>query len=349
MKVGVLIEPRSPGAAEFAVAAERVGVASLWVPEVWGYDALTGLAFLAAKTTNIGLGTFVVQLGSRSPALLATSALSLQELSGGRFMLGVGTSGPGVMEGWHGVRFRRPVQATRETIEILRTVSRGERLEHEGEIYPLPLPDSDGSVLRPLVRPDHVPVYIAAMGPHNLRLTGEVADGWLGNAFIPEVAEVYLGPLREGAEGAGRTLADIDLVAPVAVEFSSSRADGDAAARRHADGYAFTIGAMGSAARGEPGGFAGRNFYNDAFSRLGYGDAVRTVAELWRAGRRDEARQAVPVDLGRLTNLLGTDEAIAERVALYRAAGITTLLTKLEGGYAEQLTSLERLIGIVAT
>ena len=264
-------------------------------------------------------------------------------------MLGVGTSGPGVMEGWHGVRFRRPVQATRETIEILRTVSRGERLEHEGEIYPLPLPDSDGSVLRPLVRPDHVPVYIAAMGPHNLRLTGEVADGWLGNAFIPEVAEVYLGPLREGAEGAGRTLADIDLVAPVAVEFSSSRADGDAAARRHADGYAFTIGAMGSAARGEPGGFAGRNFYNDAFSRLGYGDAVRTVAELWRAGRRDEARQAVPVDLGRLTNLLGTDEAIAERVALYRAAGITTLLTKLEGGYAEQLTSLERLIGIVAT
>ena len=126
---------------------------SLWVPEVWGYDALTGLAYLAAKTSSIQLGTFVVQLGSRSPAMLATSALSLQELSSGRFILGIGTSGPRVMEGWHGVRFRKPVQTTRETIEIIRMVSRGERLEHAGEIYPLPLPDSRGAALRPLVRP----------------------------------------------------------------------------------------------------------------------------------------------------------------------------------------------------
>src|ERR1700753_2839792 len=150
VKIGDLIEPRAPGAAEFAVAAERVGVASLWVPEVWGYDALTGLAFLAAKTTDIGLGTFVVQLGSRSPALLATSALSLQELSGGRFLLGVGSSGPGVMEGWHGVRFRKPVQTTRETIEIVRTISRGDRLEHAGGGYPLPLPDRRGPRVRPI-------------------------------------------------------------------------------------------------------------------------------------------------------------------------------------------------------
>lgn len=351
MKVGALIEPRTPGAAEFAVAAERIGVASLWVPEVWGYDALTGLAFIAAKTAQIGLGTFVVQLGSRSPALLATSALSLQELSGGRFMLGVGTSGPGVMEGWHGVRFRRPVQTTRETIEIIRMVSRGERLEHAGEIYPLPLPDSYGSVLRPLVRPDHVPVYVAAMGPQNLRLTGETADGWLGNAFIPEAADVFLGPLGEGASRAGRTLADLDLVAPVAVEFTDSREEGDAAARRHADGYAFTIGAMGARGkqeRSDPGSYSGKNFYSDAFSRLGYGDGVATVTDLWQAGKRDEARQAVPIDLGRLTNLLGTDDAIAERVSRYRAAGITTLLAKLDGDYGAQLTALERLIAIVA-
>ena len=352
MLVGALIEPRAPGAAEFAVAAERIGVASLWVPEVWGYDALTGLGFLAAKTTTIGLGTFVVQLGSRSPALLATSALSLQELSGGRFLLGVGTSGPGVMEGWHGVRFRRPVQTTRETIEIIRTVSRGERLEHAGDIYPLPLPDSDGSVLRPLVRPDHVPVYVAAMGPRNLRLTGEVADGWLGNAFIPEAADVFLGPMAEGATAAGRTLADLDLVAPVAVEFTASRADGDAAARRHADGYAFTIGAMGAGSGGQErsdrGGYSGKNFYADAFTRLGYGDGVTRVSELWKAGRRDEAAEAVPLDLGRLTNLLGTDDAIADRVDEYRQAGITTLIAKLEGGYAEQLSTLHWLIGTVA-
>jgi len=191
-----MIEPRMPGAVEFAVAAESIGVASLWVPEVWGYDALTGLAYLAAKTSSIELGTFVVQLGSRSPAMLATSALSLEVLSSGRFILGIGTSGPRVMEGWHGVRFRKPVQTTRETIEIIRTVSRGDRLEHAGEIYPLPLPDSRGAALRPLVRPDHVPIYVAAMGPQNLRLTGEAADGWLGNAFIPEAAEVFLGPLN---------------------------------------------------------------------------------------------------------------------------------------------------------
>ncbi len=335
-----MIEPRLPGAAEFALAAERLGVDSVWVPEVWGYDALTGLGYLAAKTTTLRLGTFVVQLGSRSPALLATSALSLQELSGGRFLLGIGTSGPRVMEGWHGVRFRKPIETTRETIEIVRIVSRGERLEHPGEIYPLPLPESSGAALTPLVRPRPVPVYVAAMGPRNLRLTGELADGWLGNAFIPEAAEVFLGPLRDGAIRAGRTLADLDLVAPVAVEFHADADAADAAARRHADGYAFTIGAMGT---------GGRNFYNDAFTRLGYGEQVDVVADLWRAGRREEARAAVPLDLGRLTNLVGTREEIAERVRHYRAAGITTLLAKVEGDYRDQLTTLQRLLEVVAT
>jgi F420-dependent oxidoreductase-like protein len=337
MKVGAMIEPRLPGAVEFALAAEQIGVASLWIPEVWGYDALTGLAYLAAKTSSIQLGTFVVQLGSRSPALLATSALSLQELSGGRFILGVGTSGPRVMEGWHGVRFRKPVQATRETIEIIRTISRGERLEHAGEIYPLPLPDSRGTALKPMVRPDHVPVYIASMGPRNLELTGEAADGWLGNAFIPEAAEVFLGPLRVGAQRAGRTLDELDLVAPVALEFHDDQASSDAAARRHADGYAFTIGAMG---------VGGQNFYNDAFSRLGYADEIAEVARLWQAGNRDEARSKVPLDLGKLTNLLGTDDIIAERVERYRAAGVTTLLAKLEGDYEQQLEALQRLVAI---
>lgn len=332
------MEPRTPGAAEFAAAAEAIGVASLWVAEVWGYDALTGLAYLAANTSSIKLGTFVVQLGSRSPALLATSALSLQELSGGRFLLGVGTSGPRVMEGWHGVRFRKPVQTTRETIEIIRMISRGDRLQHPGEIYPLPLPGSSGTALRPLVRPQHVPVYVAAMGPQNLRLTGELADGWLGNAFIPEAAEVFLGPLREGAQRAGRGWGELDLVAPVAVEFHDDDASADAAARRHADGYAFTIGAMGA---------GGRNFYNDAFTRLGYGAEVRTIAQLWQAGKQDAARAAVPIDLGRLTNLVGTADWIGDRVRTYREIGITTLLAKLDGDYDHQLAVLRRLVDII--
>lgn len=339
MRIGVLLEPRLPGAVDFAVAAERAGVSSLWVAEVWSYDALTGLAYLAAKTSTVRLGTFVVQLGSRSPALLATSALSIQELSGGRFDLGIGVSGPRVMEGWHGVRFRKPVQATRETIEIIRTVSSGQRLEHAGEIYPLPLPDSAGRALQPMVRPAHVPVYIAAMGPRNLRLTGELADGWLGNAFIPEAAEVFFGPLREGAERAGRTLADLDLVAPVAVEITSDAAETATKVRKHAEGYAFTIGAMGD---------NGRNFYNEAFTRLGFGDEVTEVAKLWQAGDKAAARRAVPDDLGRLTNLIGTPNVIAERVRRYRAAGISTLLVKLDGDYAGQLATLRQLIDIVA-
>lgn len=333
-----MIEPRLPGAADFAAGLERIGVDSAWIPEVWGYDALTGLAYLAATTSRLRLGTFVVQLGSRTPALLATSALSLQELSDGRFLLGVGTSGPRVMEGWHGVRFRKPVQTTRETIEIVRMVSRGERLEHDGEVYPLPLPDSSGAALQPLVRPRDVPVYVAAMGPMNLRLTGEVADGWLGNAFIPEAAEVFLDPLREGAELAGRSLTDLDLVAPVALEIHTSEASAEEAVRRHAEGYAFTIGAMGA---------GGRNFYNDAFTRLGYGAEVVEVEELWQAGKRDDARRKVPLDLGRLTNLVGTPDDIAERVEKYRAAGMTTLLAKMEGDYTTQLATLEQLVEIV--
>ncbi len=339
MRIGLAVEPRLPGSAEFARSAEQLGVDSLWVPEVWGYDALTGLAYLAACTERIRLGTFVVQLGSRSPALLATSALSLQELSDGRFLLGIGTSGPRVMEGWHGVRFHRPVQTTRETVEIIRIVSRGDRLEHDGEIYPLPLPDSRGAALQPLVRPRPVPIYNAAMGPQNLRLTGEVADGWLGNLFIPESAAVFLEPLRGGAESAGRTLADLDLVAPVAVEFHDSAESTSAAARRHADGYGFTIGAMGT---------GGTNFYNDAITRLGYAEQVAEVSRLWQSGHRDEARAAVPLDLGRLTNLLGSTTEVAERIAAYRNTGIGTLLAKIDGDHNHQLHTIERLLDAVA-
>jgi F420-dependent oxidoreductase-like protein len=339
MQVGVIIEPRAPGAVEFARGAERLGVSSLWVAEVWGYDALTGLGYLAARTSTIRLGTFVVQLGSRSPALLATSALSLQQLSQGRFTLGIGVSGPAVMEGWHGVRFAKPVQTTRETIEIIQMVSGGERLRHDGAIYPLPLPDSSGAALRPMVAREHVPVFVAAMGPANLRLTGRAADGWLGNAFIPESAEVFLGPLRDGAESAGRVLADLSLVAPVAVEFTDDDQAAAAAARRHADGYAFTIGSMGAGAR---------NFYNEAFTRLGFGEAVTRVGELWRAGDRERARREVPIELGALTNLLGTPDAVTQRIQKYREVGIDTLLAKLDGPYEQQLATLGLLLKAAA-
>jgi F420-dependent oxidoreductase-like protein len=325
-----------PEHVDLVVGAERLGASSVWVPELWGADALTPLAYLAAKTSSIGLASGIVQLGSRTPALLAMTGMTLQQLSGGRFLLGIGTSGPQVMEGWHGVRFTAPVTATRETIEIVRAIARGDRLEHAGRVYRLPLPDGPGRPMRSMLRPVAVPVYVAALGPRNLEVTGELADGWLGNAFLPEHADVFLDSLRTGAERAGRTIAELDLVIPVAVEITD---DLDEAARRHAGGYAFTIGAMGS---------RNKNFYNDAFARQGFADDVAAVQSLWLEGKREQAAARVPLDLGRKTNLLGPPEEIRERLRHYRDAGITTLQAKLDGPVDQRLDTLAQLLDLVA-
>ncbi|HYT38435.1 MAG TPA: LLM class flavin-dependent oxidoreductase, partial [Acidimicrobiia bacterium] len=311
----------SAGDVDFVVEADRLGAHSVWVPEAWGQDALTPLAYLAARTTGIRLGSGIVQIGARTPANLAMAALSLQALSGGRFLLGLGTSGPQVMEGWHGVRFTSPLSATRETIEIVRRVAAGEKLEHHGRVYDLPLPGGPGRAIRSMLSVQTpVPMYIAALGPKNLALTGEVADGWIGNAFLPERADAFLPFLEEGVDRAGgRSLADLDLLIPVAVEFTD---DVDEAAGRHARGYAFTIGAMGG---------KDTNFYNAAFARQGFGDDVAAVQELWLAGRREEAAERVPMEIGLKTNLLGTPAMVKDRLRLYRRAGITTLQAKLDG------------------
>lgn len=319
----------------FVVEAERVGVTSVWVPEAWGQDALTPLAYLAAVTTKIKLATGIAQIGARTPAMLAMSAMSMQTLSSGRFLLGLGTSGPQVMEGWHGVRFRSPVSATRETIEIVRAVARGDRLSHTGETYQLPLADGPGKALRSMMAPVDVPIYIAALGPRNLELTGEMADGWIGNAFMPEHADAFLPFLVAGAARTGRSLTDLDLVMPVAVEFTD---DVDEAAQRHARGYAFTIGAMGS---------KDKNFYNAAFARQGFGDDVAAVQDLWLAGHREEAAARVPIELGLKTNLLGTAAMIKDRLRLYRDAGITTIQAKLSGDRESRVDTAAQLVELV--
>ena len=340
LRVGVSAVPFTPQGVELVRQADQLGVDSVWVPEFWAGDALTPLAYLAASTTTIRLATGIVQLGARTPAMLAMSALSLQALSDGRFVLGIGTSGPQVMEGWHGVRFDKPVRRTRETIEIIRSISAGERLEYHGEIYELPLPGGEGRSIRSLMPPMHVPIYVAALGPANLRLTGALADGWIGNSFFPETAHVFLDPLRDGAAKAGRKLSELDLTVSVGVEFTD---DVEEAGRRHAEGYAFTFGAMGSSTT---------NFYNDAFARQGHGDDVRAVQRLWLAGDRDAARKRVPTAIGLGTNLVGTDDLVRERLRLYRDAGITTLRAGLQGGHTTpdidgQLADLARLLDLV--
>jgi F420-dependent oxidoreductase-like protein len=323
---------------DFVVEADRLGAHSVWVPEAWGQDALTPLAYVAARTAAILLGSGIAQVGARTPANLAMAAMSLQTLSGGRFLLGLGTSGPQIMEGWHGVRSPSPLSATRETIEIVRRVAAGEKLEHHGRVYDLPLPGGPGRAIRSMLPPTPVPIYIAALGPKNLALTGELADGWIGNAFLPEHAsDAFLPFLEQGLAkaGDGRTLADLDLLIPVAVEFTD---DVDEAAARHARGYAFTIGAMGS---------KDSNFYNAAFARQGFADDVAAVQDLWLAGRREEAAARVPLDLGLKTNLLGTPAMVKDRLRLYRQAGITTLQAKLDGEVQHKVDTLAQLIDLV--
>ncbi|XVX18891.1 LLM class flavin-dependent oxidoreductase [Actinomycetota bacterium] len=338
LRIGVNVQPYSPDEVEFAVGAERLGVDSLWTPEAWGYDAFTPLAYLAARTERARLVTGIAQLGARSPANLAMTAMSVQALSGGRLVLGLGVSGPQVVEGWHGVPFGKPVQRTRETVEILRTVFRGDRLAYEGETYRLPLPGGEGRAIRSMAPPVEIPIWLASLGPANLRLTGEIADGWVGNSLLPQSDDVLLAPIREGAASAGRDPSEVELTVAASVEFDD---DVDAVARRHAGGYAFTFGAMGSPTT---------NFYSNAFARQGFGEAIARVHDLWQAGDREAAAAAVPPEIGLRTNLLGTDESVGEQLRAYAAAGIATLrVTVPPGPVGQRLATLERLLGLVAS
>jgi len=323
-------------AATFAREAERLGVHSLWTAETWGYDAMTPLAFIAGRTTSIRLGTGILQIGARTPAMVAMTAMSLASISGGRFILGLGTSGRQVIEGWHGVPFDHPVQRTRELIEIVRLVSRGERLVYDGEVHHLPLPGGEGRALRSSAPPVAIPVYVASLGPRNLRLTGELCEGWIGNSFIPETSEVFFQHLRAGAEASGRSLRDLDIQVPVSVEFGD---DVEEITRRHARGYAFTFGAMGSPTQ---------NFYKDAFARQGFADEANEIQRLWLEGKRDEAADRVPLEIAQKTNLLGTDELIRARLRIYRDCGVTTLRAGVRGETPdERLAALGRLLELV--
>ena len=323
--------------AVYVVEAERLGVDAVWSAESWNHDAVTPLAYLAAKTERIRLGSGILQVGTRTPALVAMTALALDSMSGGRYVLGFGTSGPQVMEGWHGVPFERPLQRTRELIEIVRMAVRGQTVSYEGECYTLPLPTAEGKALRSQAPTDHdIPVYIAALGPKNLELTGELADGWLGTSFIPEHAAVFFDRIRAGAERAGRSLADLDLQAGGGVRFTDD-VEGAVAAQKR--GLAFSMGAMGSREH---------NFYKAAYQRQGYAEVADEIQALWLDGRRDEARELVPDEMVRLTSMVGSEELVRDRIRAYRDAGVTTLRVDPHGATLdERLATLGRALELV--
>ncbi|HKA15481.1 MAG TPA: LLM class flavin-dependent oxidoreductase [Myxococcota bacterium] len=297
--------------AAFAVEAEKLGVDSAWSAEAWGYDAVSILAYLAAKTERLALGSGILQISARTPSMTAMTALALAALSGNRFILGLGASGPQVVEGLHGVPFAKPLSRLRETIEIVRLAFHGEPLRYAGAHHVLPRPGGEGKALR-LAQPanPNIPIYLATLTPKALELTGELADGWLGTSFTPEAAEAHLAHLRRGAERAGRTLADLSLCVGCAFAITDDPEPLFASQKRR---MAFQLGAMGSAKT---------NFYNDAYRRGGFEDAGIEVQQLWIAGKREEAARRVPDDLILRTTLIGPESRIRERLRAYRAAGI---------------------------
>jgi len=324
-------------AATYVTEAERLGVDCVWSHESWGLDAATPLAFMAARTSRIRLGSGIMQAGTRTPALLAMTSLSLASMSNGRFLLGLGVSGPQVIEGWHGIRFDRPLTRMRETVEIVRRGVKGERVTYKGQVYELPLPGGEGKALRSSAspRPD-IPIYLATLSPRSLEMTGEIADGWLGTSFMPEHARVFFDAIEAGAKRAGRSLAQLDLQAGGHVAFGD---DVERLLTARKPGLAFTLGAMGSRQH---------NFYNDAFKRAGYVDAAVEVQRLWLDGKRDEAAARVPDELAVKVNLLGTEAMVRERLAIYRGCGITTLRVDPGGATLDaRLATLGRLMELV--
>jgi len=321
----------------YTLEAERLGAYSAWSAEAWAHDAATPLAYLAAKTTTIKLGTGIFQIGTRTPSLVGMTALALDRMSNGRFILGLGTSGPQVIEGWHGVRFNKPITRTRELIEIVRMVTRGQVVEYQGEFHQLPIPNTEGKALRSgAPTAENLPIYLAALGPKNLELCGELCDGWLGASFIPEAAGPIFESIAKGAAKSGRTLADFDLQAGGRVWFTD---DVEKAVQSMKRGAAFSMGAMGSRAH---------NFYNRAYQRAGFQEEAQRIQELWLDGKRDEARAAVPDELVLKTHLVGDASMIRDRVRVYRDAGITTLRVDPAGEtLADRIETLGRIIEIV--
>jgi F420-dependent oxidoreductase-like protein len=304
-----------PANLALAKQADELGYAVVWAAEAYGSDAVTVLSWIAAQTTRIDVGAAVLQIPARTPAMTAMTAATLDTLSGGRFRLGLGVSGPQVSEGWHGVRFTSPLGRTREYVEIVRSALRRERLKYDGEHFTLPLPDGPGKALRLTVRParKHIPLYLASIGPKNLALTGEIADGWLPVFFSPAHAGEQLALIRSGAEAAGRSLDGFDVVPTVPLVVGDDWTACADAVRGYAALY---LGGMGSREK---------NFYNQLACRMGFEAEAAEVQEKYLARDQAGAMAAVPLEFLDATSLLGPKERIAEKMTQFAEAGVTTL------------------------
>jgi len=302
--------------------ADRLGFHSVWSAEAYGSDAVSVIAWVAAQTTRIKVGTAIMQIPARTPTLAATTALTLDQLSGGRFLLGLGVSGPQVVEGWHGVAFGRPLAKTREYVEIVRAVWRREKpLEFKGAYYEIPYLGADATGLgKPLKSILHgradIPIYLAAIGPKNVALAAEIADGWLPVYFSPDRMSIFTPHLEAGfkAAGGGKSRARFDVAPTVPVVLG---ADVDACRAIVKPRLALYVGGMGA---------RGKNFYNELVCRYGYDAAAKEIQDLYLSGKKAEAAAAVPDALVDEIALCGPKERIRERLARWTGSGVTTMI-----------------------
>lgn len=318
--------------------AERLGYDSVWAAEAYGSDTATVLAWLAAGTTRIGLGSAIFQIPARSATMTAMTAATIDNLSNGRMRCGIGASGPQVAEGWHGQRYGRMLQRTREYVAVMRMALARERVEFHGETLELPLPDGPGKALKLTIAPvqERIPIYLAAIGPKNTALAGEIADGWIPTLFAPEHVAEFRTYLQEGADRAGRSLDDFDIAPTVNVLVTDDLASGRDAMRPY---LALYIGGMGSRRQ---------NFYNRLAVRYGFEEAAKRVQDLYLDGKREEAGAALPDELIDLVTLCGPKDHVRERLAVYRDAGVGTLMITPMAWTAEERLSQLRLIAELA-
>jgi F420-dependent oxidoreductase-like protein len=326
---------------QLAVEAEKLGLDVCWVAEAWGSDAPSALGYVAARTERMLLGSGILQVGIRSPVLVAQTAITLSNLSNGRFLLGLGASGPQVIEGLHGADFSRPLARISETVDIVRQVFAGGKISHSGKEFQIPRPGGEAVPMRLSTRPEHtIPIYLAALSPAMLRLTGRIADGWLGTSFVPEGAgEAYFSHLDDGLAAAGRARADIDVCQGAEVAFASDEDElrGMLAGRKKE--LAFSLGGMGSSST---------NFYNQAYGRQGWADVAAAVRERWQRGDREGAAGLVTDDMVLATTLIGTEGMVRARLAVWRDAGVNTVRLYPAGDTLDaKLNTLGRAIELV--
>ncbi|MGH3514908.1 MAG: LLM class F420-dependent oxidoreductase [Pseudonocardiaceae bacterium] len=344
MRIGTVLSYSGGFAETIAELAdyEKAGLDIVFVPEAYSFDAVSQLGFIAARTERLQIASGILQIYTRTPALTAMTAAGLDYVSGGRFSLGIGASGPQVIEGFHGVPYTAPLGRTRELVEICRQVWRRERLDHQGRHYQIPLPADRGTGLgKPLKlinRPvrERIPIIIAAIGPKNVAMAAEIAEGWQPIFYLPERAvEVWGDSLAVGRAKRDPSLGDLDVVVttPLAITDDADTATGVLDAIRPI--LALYIGGMGA---------KGRNFYHDLACRYGFEAQAQAIQDSYLAGRKDDAAAAVPDELVRRSSLIGSAGYVRERLEVLRASGVTTLnVTPIAGSAADRVRLIERI------